>query len=445
MSRFLSFSRPIGFLVLLGCFSVAWLSAEDAPEKQDPKFSFSMSAALGAETIEKVNYQYLSLVPDFGYGPWGVGVDLSFHFEFLRDDQFGFYPRAKDWWDPDQSLGRNIDKYLARLAYLRYGHKGEDLYAQIGLLPATTLGSGFIVSNYNNGILRPDIRLTGLNLDASGALFGAPWIGMESFVGSISTFNLIGTRVWTKPFTLAGVENPILKNTQVGVTGVVDTNPNANTTGSSPGTVAIFGADAMAPLVSSELFTALGSLDLTAQGSNVGSALGVSGTAVKFLFWGVQLRALGDNFLTNYVDRGYEISRAKKYEIYKGTVKVPGTLGYQTTLGTSFLGDAVVMGFTFAGPFGSTSNLLAQPQLTGFATVKPGLLPVDVNAYYLKRGVTSFDKLISPADALIGAKVGWTMGAVTLSVVYDLRYVESSSGNNNWVTTSRIETAVKMF
>lgn len=459
MSRFLSVPKTMVWGTLMLFMTVAFLPAqetpaprEEQPAKESPAteeevpFSFGLNAALGAETLDKVNYQYLSLLPDFGYGKWGVGIDFSFHFEFYRDNTFGFYPRAKDWWDSDLSLGKNVDKYLARFAYIRYGKKGEPVYAQLGWIPSTTLGTGFIVSGYNNGALRPNTKLTGLNFDVTGALIDIPWIGFESFVGNVSTFDLVGARFYAKPLGMIAPEDPILKNTQFGLTMVADTNPYANNAAGGSGSVVVTGVDALAPLYNSDFFTTQATLDLTAEGATTGAALGFGGTAVKFLNWGVQFRALGDNFIPNYFDQGYELSRVTKYLTVTGKRdKIPGTVGYQTSLGTSLLGDAFQLGVIFSGPFGSVSNVLAQPQLVGYANLKPGLLPIDFNAFYLKRGVTSINKLVSAEDALIGAKVGYTYGVVTISVVYDLRYVDVPTNGTNWVTSSRIETAVKMF
>lgn len=456
MSRFLSVPKKIVWGTLMVLLTVAALSAqEETPEGTEspaeaPKFSFGMFASLGNETLDGANYQYLGLLPDFGYGPWGVGIDLSFHFRFYEkpDGEFGFYPRAKDWWDSDAGLRKNVDKYLARLAYLRYGKKGDPIYAQLGWIPSTTFGTGFIVSGYNNGALRPAIKLTGLNLDLSGSLIDVPWIGLESFVGSLSTFDLFGARFSAKPLSLLYPENPILKDTQFGITSVVDTNPySTDLTGATKtsGTVVVTGLDAMAPLYASDVVTTVATLDVTAQGAHAGAALGVGGTLVKVISWGFQVRALGDNFLTNYFDQGYEHSRVKKFLVYNGTTKVPGTAGWLANLGTNLLGDALLFGVSFSAPFVSSDNVLTQPQLVGYATLKPGLLPIDANAFYLKRGVTSLGKLLSPEDALIGAKVGYTFGVVTLSVIYDLHYSEVVTDGNRWVSTSRVETSVKMF
>lgn len=123
------------------------LSAQDAPSDGGSPFKIGFSASLATETIDTVTYQSLGLIPDFGFGPLGVGIDFSFHFRFYEKagGPFGFYPRAEDWYDKNLSGAQNFDKYLSRIVYVRWGKKGDPLYVQAGLLPGTTLGSGFLV------------------------------------------------------------------------------------------------------------------------------------------------------------------------------------------------------------------------------------------------------------------------------------------------------------
>ena len=452
MPRFLSLPRV---MVLSGSLILASLSplvAQDAPASGGFPFSAGLSASLSTESISGETYQAIGLLPDLGFGPLGVGFDLSFHFRFYETPggAFGFYPRSQDWWDSSLSTAQNVDKYLSRIAYLRWGKKGDPLYVQAGLLPSTTLGSGFIVGGYTNGALRPALKYTGLEVDASGDLIGFPYVGIESFTGNISAFDVVGARAYVKPFGLFAPDNALLKSLQVGVTLASDTNANAQVANASRAdAVVVTGIDALDPLVTSDVFSAVASLDLAAQGSHTGASLGVGGKALGVLQWGLQGRALGDNFLADYFDQGYEVNRVAKYSIYKGNVSVPGTVGWLASLGTTLAGDQVSFGATLSGPFTSQSSVYAQPQLQSYAKVKAGFLPVSLDAFYIKNGLVSFDQLVSAEHALIGAKVGYQLGVVTLSIVYDLRYLtdaEASANNGQkWVTTSRVETAVKMF
>jgi len=437
----------------MALLTVPGLSAEDKPSAEASPFSFSMTASIGTETVQGENYQSLGLLPDFGYGPLGVGIDLSIHFKFYQEPggDFGFYPRAEDWWDNSLTTAQNVDKYLSRVAYVRWGHKGDPLYVQAGLLPSTTLGSGFVVGGYNNGALRPSLKYTGLEVDASGELVGAPYVGFESFVGNLTAFDVLGARAYVKPFGITNPDDPFLKEIQFGFTVAADTNPYAQTPSSYTGTrydggVLALGLDSMVPLYASDLFSAVATADAALQGSHPGGALGVGGKALVFLRWNLQTRFLGDDFLPDYFDRAYEANRAAKFAYYTGNASVPGTVGWVTMLGAGFLDEKLTFGAQMSGPFTAQTELYAQPQFQSWATLKAGVLPIALDAFYVKNGVTSLGSLISPKDALIGAKVGYTLGAATLSVIYDLRYVaagESGSNGQEWISTSRVETAVK--
>lgn len=439
----------LAFLGMLGVLSAPAVWAEDGAPQDPSPFSFSLSGSLGTETLSGDTYQSFGLLPDFGWGNLGVGLDLTFHFRFYEyaGGEFGFYPRAEDWWDKSLNLNQNLDKYLSRILYVRWGHKGDPLYVQAGLLPTTTLGSGFLVGGYTNGALRPEYKYTGVILDAKGELIGLPYGGFESFVGNISTFDVMGLRTYVNPFALAQSDSDFLKQIQVGVTVAGDTNVYAQSTASGSGAVIVSGVDTMVPLYRNDWITAVGTADIAAEGSHAGGAIGVGGKAVTFLQWKLENRFLGDNFIADYFDRSYEISRVDRYQIYNsGSVVVPGTIGWSASLGTSILGDTFTMGATLSGPWTAQSDLYAQPKLEASAGLKADALPINLDAYYIKYGITDFGKLASPEDALIGAKVGYRMGAVTLNVVYNLRYVPASESTDNgqqWITTSRLETVVK--
>jgi len=450
--------RPLGTLAVLTAallLGAVPLAAQDAPAAAPaaapgPAPSLGLSAALGTETIDGVTYQSLGLLPDVGFGPLGVGLDLSFHFRFYQQPggDFGIYPRSADWWEGSKSLGQNLDKYLSRIVYLRWGHKGDPLYVMAGLLPSTTLGSGFLVGGYSNGALRPELRYTGVELDADGSLVGLPYGGFESFVGNISAFDVVGGRLYVKPAALWAPDVKLLQDLQVGFTVAADTNPFAQSTVAGSGRVAVYGADVIAPLYQGDWATARATLDGSYEGSHGGASIGFDGRLFGFLLWGVQQRFLGENFLPDYFDQGYEANRVNKFRVYNDEVSIPASAAWQASLGASILGDLLTFGTTLSGPWTPQDNVLSQPQLKGSAVLKNGVLPVGVEAYYIKNGLTSWADLTSPEDALIGAKVGYTIGAVTLNIIYDLRYLapgETGPDGKNWVSTSRVETAVKFF
>lgn len=440
-------------LFLAAALALVGVTGVSGQQEDGPRFSFGMAAAIGSEAITGTNYQTFGLLPDFGYGPFGVGIDLTFHFRLYEQPggELGFYPRSEDWWDSRLSTRQNVDNYLARLAYVRWGHEGDPLYAQLGLLPSTTLGTGFIVGGYNNGALRPELRSIGLELDATGDLIGLPYGGFEAFVGNVSAFDVVGGRFYVTPFAWTNPDNDFLKPIEFGVTAAADTDPFAEVPyapDKTSGKVIAAGVDALVPLASGDAFSARATADAAMQGPHAGGEVGADGKALWILTWGLQNRFLGKDFLPQYFDSGYEINRVDKFHVYRGDVTVPATLGWAASLGTTFLDDALTFGVALSGPWNSQSAVLAQPQLQSYARLKPGILPLDLNAFYVKNGLTSLGRLTSAEDALIGAKVGYTSGSVTVSVVYNLRYLtdaETSPNGKHWVTTSRIETAVRMF
>jgi hypothetical protein len=160
-----------------------------------------------------VTYQKLTVSPDIAFGKFGIGLELTLHYTFT--DEAGVDPiRTEGDWIPDPALDQNyLDVYLPKFMYIRYGFKGDPLYAKLGSIEDGTLGNGFIMNNYDNTLFLPGQRIFGLAFDLDGALFNFPYLGLETFVGNVARFDVIGARLYARP--LAGTEIPLLKNLQV--------------------------------------------------------------------------------------------------------------------------------------------------------------------------------------------------------------------------------------
>jgi len=275
-------------------------------------------------------------------------------------------------------------------------------------------------------------------------------------VGNVAALDVGGGRVYAKPFGWLVPDNAFLKPIQFGVTVAGDTNPYAQLPSApnhASGAVVASGLDILVPLYAQEGFSVDATADAALEGTHGGGQIGVGGKAFEILRWGLANRFLGDNFLPDYFDQGYEISRVDKFLIYNGTTSVPGTLGWEATVGTNLWTGALIFTVSVSAPWTGQSSVYAQPQFQSRAQVKPGVLPVDLEAYYVKQGLNSWADWGTPANALIGAKAGYTVGTVTLSLVYDLHYLSDSEvatnglgpNGNRWVTTSRIETSAKLY
>lgn len=440
------------FLILLFLFFHVFPSfSEDSPG-----VTAGMTGVLATESLDGQAYQLVGLMPDIGFGPLGVGLDLSFHFRFYDSPggNAGFYPRGEDWYDSRLSVQQNVDKYLARILYLRWGKKGDPLYIQAGLLPRTVLGSGFIVGGYDNGALRPEIRYIGAEIDMDGRLIQFPYLGWESFVGNLSTFDVFGFRFYSRPLALFYPETAILKDLQWGITGAFDTNPYAQDPNSllkpvtGTGAVTNFGTDLMAPLYSSEVFSVRASTDLVFQAQHPGAMVGLDGKALWIFFWGWQNRFMGDQFIPEYFDQGYDLNRTQKYAVYTGKLTVPGSVGWKILLGVALFQEIFQVQTSLEGPYGSpaSSSVVSRPRLQGQALLKDGVLPVSLSAFYIKSNLLQFSDLGNPENAQIGAKIGYKIGSAVISLVYNLRYVPEDDpdySGSHWKTSSRLETAVK--
>ncbi|MEI8093017.1 MAG: hypothetical protein WCG80_02295 [Spirochaetales bacterium] len=421
--------------------------------------SFGLAGGLGTEVIDGVTFQTLSILPDVPIGPVGLGIDMSFHFRFYTTDalgvqsEFGFYPRWEDFWDTSASVTfqENLSKWTSRLAYLRYGNKGDPINIVAGALPSVTLGNGFVVGSYSNAMLQPAQKFTGIVANFDGSLFQFPYVGLESFTDNLSSFDLIGLRVYAKPFGFLLPDVALLKDMQVGFTEVIDSNPYIYATTTGTGSVAVTGVDTSLTFFSNPVISAKAYGDFALQGSHVGGNVGIGGTLLSFISWGVQNRFLGADFLPDYFDKTYDLSRDAKYAIYSntGTVKVPATLAWQASLGGNLF-DTISFGAALGGPYGNAASATPTkyelPKLESYLSVAENpLLPITVDAYYNKDKLTGVGDLLSPKDAVIGARIGYKIGNTTITMVYSLKYLEGSTSATPWETTSKLETAIKLF
>jgi len=128
----------VGILLVLFLVSGTWLFAQETAEKEKPQFGFNMGFTIGLSSYEysagnPIAFQKFSFFPEFSYGKWGLGLDLTFEFDGafnLRDlDNDG----NADTWS-------KFSDYLYKIYYVRYGFKGDPLYARVGAFETYTLG-----------------------------------------------------------------------------------------------------------------------------------------------------------------------------------------------------------------------------------------------------------------------------------------------------------------
>ena len=447
------------FLAAVAAFALLCPLGAIAQEKEGG-FDFGLSIGIGADTFYEegvnVTYQKVTLSPDIAFGKFGIGLELAIHYTFTGGAEGNdFFIRTEGEWVPgaDQNF---LDVYLPKFKYVRYGFKGEPLYAKLGSIEDGTLGNGFIMANYDNTLFLPEKRIFGLAFDLDGALFDFPYVGIESFVGNLSRFDVIGGRLFVRPLAFTTI--PIIKNLQVGGTLAMDTDPGLHTGDPGLETVVLYGVDLRQPILASKAISlaVFGDLAILGNRGSLGGMVGLGGRIAGFLLYGAQIRMLGDNFVPVYFDSTYDLFREDKWKIATGQENVPAYTGWLGSLGFAFFEDLLVFNASLDGPFESdrdTLNYLDWPHLYAQFVLGKGLIPnISLEASFDKRYLGKslpdeplrgfFRDLFSFADAVIQARLNYSIGAAVLSLVYDIRW-DPSLGD--WVTHSGIESAIELF
>ncbi len=427
-------------LLLISVFILPAFSVEG----EDTGFNFAMDLEIGAESITEgstpVSYQMLTINPDFSFGKFGIGLDLTFHYRF--DDGSGNFDfREQDW---TIGSGRSFwDIYLPIFRYIRYGHKGDSLFGKIGSIDDGTLGNGFIMGNYSNTNFLPEKRIVGLALDLDGNLFNFPYVGIETFAGNLAKMDVFGTRLYVRPLT--SLEIPIIKNLQIGTTAAFDRDPDAlSTFTSTPGTVSIYGVDFKQPIISNDMVSLALFGDAAFQNGNSGEMLGIGGQLIKFINYGLNALFLGDNFVPFYFDSVYDLYREAKYNIYNGSSNIAGYNGWLASLGFTFLDGMFEFNTSVDGAFSRKDGVESTyPHLKSVLVVGEGLIPgFYFDASWDKRYIENWADLIDPSNAVIGANINYKTGPAVITLGYDLRYVPETGG---WDTTSKLSTSISLY
>ncbi len=444
--------RMLVVLTVLALSLPLAVSAQEAAGGVD----FGLTIGIGADsffiddTIGYVTYQKVTVQPDIAFGKFGIGLELTLHYTFT--DQAGVDPvRLEGDWIPDPALDQNyLDVYLPKLMYIRYGFKGDPLYAKLGSIEDGTLGNGFIMNNYDNTLFMPATRIFGLAFDLDGALFNFPYLGLESFVGNVARFDVVGTRLYARP--LAGTEIPLLKDLQVGATFATDTDPGLHTDlHPDLQNVYLYGADLRQPILNSKAISLAVFTDIAVLGNqnSVGGMVGFGGRLAGIILYGAQLRILGENFVPVYFDSTYDLFRVEKYNVATGVTQVDAYTGWLASLGFSLFGDLLVFNASLDGPFqqSGTGNSQDWPHFNAQFLLGKGLVPnVSLEFSYDKRNLGAddgfFQDLFSFAESVIQGRVNYSIGAAVLSLVYDIRW---DPVKGEWVTHSGIESAIQLF
>jgi hypothetical protein len=309
------------------------------------------------------------------------------------------------------------------------------------------------MGGYSNMSFYPQVRFTGLDLGVDGSLFEFPYVGLELLVDNLARFDLLGAHVLGRP--LMWLETPIIKDLQVGLTFVTDTNPGS-IVATTMKALSVVGFDALLPIIANPAVS-LSAFTETAfePNSSAGFMVGIGGKLVSVVTYGLQLRLLGAGFIPTYFDANYDMYRDAK-ATYMLRTPSPGTgvAGWYASLGTSLFEDKISLTAALDGPFGktkATADPLAQsdwPHLRAVFHIGEGLLPgiytdATYEKYYLGNGAKGdfFGDLVDPTDAIIGLAINYKTGASVLTLLYNVKYIPGAV--EPWKVTSSLQASLK--
>jgi len=440
--------------VVLSLVCIAVSPTFSQAEEPSSSLGFSMGLGIGVQTFNGTDdpgtWQSLSLIPDISFGKLGVGLNVTLDYNFSGGSGSSFVIRRADWWPSGAVTLQSVAAiYLPKIAYVRWGLKGDPLFLKLGSFNDATLGDGFIMGDYNNTLFLPTERHFGLQADVDGALFDFPYLGIETVVGNLAQMDVLGARFYVRPLVKTSI--PILSDLQVGVTAAVDTKPYFETVSDltrSASPIGVFGLGVMLPLLyTKDVFSLVSFADAASiQAKTWGSMVGVGGRIISIFTYGAQLRLLGPGFTPTYFGPAYDTQRDVQYDAVQNPAGSGVTFGGLVSAGVSLLGDKLIFKLTLDTPFvtSETDPTLRDPHLNGILTLAPGIVPVfSFDFMYDKKGIGTFSQLVDPTNAAIQAKLNLQSGPAVISFVYDITYNPAQSPNPS--VTSGLQASVALF
>jgi hypothetical protein len=372
--------------------------------KQNPE---EIAGSVGMTWIDGEPYYLINLTPEFAFGKFGVGLDVNFRI------------------NKEGKLRKGEFSNLRFIRYLRWGYKGEDIYARIGILDDARLGHGFIMYLYRNSPSYDD-RRNGLEFDMN---FGN--YGFETMYGDFARAGVFGIRSYTKPWKLTSAGDiPILGDMEVGATIATDFRNDAvvDTNFKEQGSIGIFGFDIGFPLVNSSSVKTTFYLDyarILSYGN--GAAIGIEsefhGLGIFDIFAKVERRFQGDKFLPNYFDTFYEIDRFERVHRLD-TMRSPGP-GIFGDLILGILGTLQIRGAY------QQFDDIPKSGFLHFETSSGTIIPVViVDAGYDKKYVENFNDIFFLDErSLLYSSIGYKpYPYMTVALVYTWTFAKDKNG-----------------
>ncbi len=394
----------------------------------------------------RANLIGVNLKPDISIGNWGIGLVGSFRFELGTDPVISF---VSDDWVPDFSEDTSIigkaqtvaSLYLPVIRYVRYGWKGDPIYAKIGEIDDITIGTGIFVNGYSNTVLQPRLSMIGTEIDVDGNAFGFPYVGFESFISDLALYDVMGGRIYVRP--LAFMDFPLLHNFQIGGSIAVDNQPNAHAEFAEdpqvvPENIMMYGADMMMPIVNSSLFGMTLYGDIASQKKEGASSMayrtGFMGNMLGFFHYRADVTFPKAGFKPDYFNKNYDLDRSIPY-LDPGIAA--DNLYLHANAGFDLFEENLVFDLNIRGDITTEDSMLQieSPSMEAYFKLGEGILPFFYfDGTYTKNNLTGdtfqefFDDVISPTkDSTINANVTIKYSILETTLGYIINFDEDGN------------------
>jgi len=394
-----------------------------------------LGGGLGVTWIDGAPYYSFHLFPEISLGKYGMG--LNFKLEYGADGKI----RTENF--------NELSDYLSIIRYLRYGEKGDQIYARMGGLDFATLGHGSIMYLYNNSPSY-DTRKIGLELDADFGLYG-----FESVITSLGEKGIMGLRVYARPLQLTELASiPILGKVEVGVSYVTDLHDKAGVISGKfntvqnrfvatedEGAISIIGTDLEFPIVRSDKVDLDFYFDFVkiigfGSGSTTGFWADIKGIGVLDIKARIERRFNGDNYIPSYFNSFYELERFNFVQNRNAQISKVQKLKEAKSQGNGYYGEMLVSLINIFHVMGSFQKLDNDNE-SGILHLTTEIAPFGsqyvARAGYDKMKIKDFGDLFKTDDrSHLYAEFGYKpMPYIICSLVYHWTFTPVRDADNN--------------
>ncbi|GEM_PF-1578792 len=379
--------------------------------------SIIVSVLFGQFSINTNTYNTLRLLPEFNF--WEISLGLDINYDFDVNGNF----RITEW--------NSWQAILSKIQNFSIGTRDDPVFIKIGDIDDFTLGDGFIFNRYTDMLNYPAVNMRGFIFDLNFNYFG-----IESMADNILLWDILGIRAFIRPFI--DDYDSILSNLEIGLTFGTDLN-NQNMFPSpltpylftyntnSYGEVMIYGADIGLTFINKEYFSLKGFADVALiQNMGSGESVGLSGFIIQAIPYSLSLRILQPEFLPEFFDTFYEISRSYKYQnlgLLSNNIS-----GFTGSTGITLVSNEVSINFQYESYFSDEIN---PSMLVSFELSKDFLKLIGFKFSFERQNFVGINDLFYNYDgnsSFIITLDYYIMDNLKVSVDFEENYELSSAG-----------------